>query len=73
MRDANPHVGFSRHISKELLAEVLARDGFTYQMFGIARESLALMMQINKVRIHIRHIVDKSTGGKDVSSNLRAL
>ena len=42
-------------------------------MFGVARESLALMMQINKVRIHIGHIVDKSTGGKDGSSNLRTL
>lgn len=73
LRDANPRVGFSRHISKELRAEVLARNGFTCQMCGIGAGEPHPDDADRKARLHIGHIVDKSMGGKDESSNLRAL
>ena len=63
---------FARTISARLRAEVLDRNGFTCQMCGIAPGDIDQATG-RKVRLHVGHIVDKSQGGKDELSNLRAL
>jgi 5-methylcytosine-specific restriction endonuclease McrA len=56
----------------KLRAEVLDRNGFTCQMCGLAPGDIDSSTG-RKVRLHIGHIKDKSLGGKDELSNLRAL
>lgn len=63
---------FSRAISARLRAEVLDRNGFTCQMCGLTPGEIDPATNRN-VRLHIGHIKDKSLGGKDELSNLRAL
>jgi len=63
---------FSRAISAKLRAEVLDRNGSTCQMCGATPGEIDSATG-RKVRIHIGHIKDKSLGGKDELSNLRAL
>lgn len=63
---------FSRAISSKLRAQVLDRNGFTCQMCGITPGETDPSTN-RKVRLHIGHIKDKSLGGKDELSNLRAL
>src|SRR5882724_4422557 len=65
-------VKFSRSISAKLRAEVLDRNGFTCQMCGKCPGEIDPETG-RKVRLHIGHIKDKSLGGKDELSNLRAL
>ncbi len=65
-------VGFSRSISTKLRAEVLDRNGFTCQMCGLTPGEIDPETG-RKVRLHIGHIKDKSLGGLDELSNLRAL
>lgn len=65
-------VEFSRSISARLRAEVLDRNGFTCQMCGLTPGDIDPATG-RKVRLHLGHIVDKSLGGKDELSNLRAL
>ena len=67
-----PAVSFSRPISAKLRAEVLDRNGFTCQMCGLCPGDIDPSTGRN-VRLHIGHIKDKSLGGKDELSNLRAL
>ncbi len=62
---------FARSISKETRAYVLDRNGFTCQMCGRAAGDVAESGR--RVRLQIGHIVDKSQGGTDDPSNLRAL
>ena len=66
------NVAFSRNISAKLRAEVLDRNGFTCQMCGLTPGDIDPETG-RKVRLHIGHIKDKSLGGKDELSNLRAL
>jgi len=66
------NISFSRPISAKLRAEVLDRNGFTCQMCGLTPGDLDPDTG-RKVRLHIGHIKDKSLGGKDELSNLRAL
>lgn len=68
-----PLPAFSREISKELRALVLDRNGFTCQMCGAVAGEVDPYDPSRKTRLHIGHIVDKSTGGSDDASNLRAL
>jgi len=63
---------FSRAISARIRAEVLDRNGFTCQMCGLTPGEIDPATN-RKVRLHIGHIKDKSLGGKDELSNLRAL
>jgi len=63
---------FARSISARLRAEVLDRNGFTCQMCGLTPGEIDPATN-RKVRLHIGHIKDKSLGGKDELSNLRAL
>jgi 5-methylcytosine-specific restriction endonuclease McrA len=65
-------VTFSRNISGKLRAEVLDRNGFTCQMCGLTPGDIDPATE-RMVRLHIGHIVDKSMGGKEELSNLRAL
>jgi 5-methylcytosine-specific restriction endonuclease McrA len=67
-----PSVNFSRPISAKLRAEVLDRNGFTCQMCGKCPGEIDPETG-RMVRLHIGHIKDKSLGGKDELSNLRAL
>jgi 5-methylcytosine-specific restriction endonuclease McrA len=65
-------VAFAAGISAKLRAEVLDRNGFTCQMCGLTPGDLDPATG-RKVRLHIGHIIDKSLGGKEELSNLRAL
>jgi len=68
-----PQYGFERSISKETRAFVLDRDGFTCQMCGAVAGEPHPNDNGRKTRLHIGHIIDKSIGGTDDPSNLRAL
>jgi hypothetical protein len=75
LKEAPPEkkdVAFARSISTKLRAAVLDRNGFTCQMCGLTPGDLDPSTG-RKVRLHIGHIVDKSLGGQDVLTNLRAL
>ena len=73
LEDDKPHPAFERSISKELRALVLDRNGFTCQMCGAVAGEPHPYDATRKTRLHLGHIVDKSQGGKDEPSNLRAL
>lgn len=64
---------FERGISKETRAFVLDRNGFTCQMCGAVAGEAHPYDPSRKTRLHIGHIVDKSMGGGDDPSNLKAL
>jgi 5-methylcytosine-specific restriction endonuclease McrA len=64
---------FERGISKETRAYVLDRNGFTCQMCGAAAGEPHPYDTNRKTRLHIGHIIDKSMGGTDDASNLKAI
>ena len=68
-----PIPAFERNISKETRAFVLDRNGFTCQMCGAVAGELHPYDPSRKTRLHIGHIIDKSKGGTDDPTNLRAL
>jgi len=73
LENPKPEPVFARTISKETRAFVLDRNGFTCQMCGaVAGESHPYDLS-RKTRLHIGHIIDKTQGGDDLPSNLRAL
>jgi 5-methylcytosine-specific restriction endonuclease McrA len=71
--DLKPLPFFGRDISKETRAYVLDRNGFTCQMCGAAAREPHPYDKGRKTRLHIGHIIDKSMGGTDEPSNLRAI
>jgi hypothetical protein len=71
--DPKPVPAFERGISKETRAFVLDRNGFTCQMCGAVAGEPHPSDPTRKTRLHIGHIVDKSMGGSDDPSNLRAI
>lgn len=71
--DLKPLPAFDRSISKEVRAYVLDRNGFTCQMCGAVAGEPHPYDASRKTRLHIGHIVDKSLGGSDDPTNLRAL
>ena len=73
LEDPKPRPAFQRGISKELRAQILDRNGFTCQMCGVAAGEPHPDDPGRKTRLHIGHIVDKSMGGTDDYSNLRAI
>jgi HNH endonuclease len=73
LEDPKPIPAFERAISKETRAYVLDRNGFTCQMCGAVAGEPHLYDLTRKTRLHIGHIVDKSQGGTDDPSNLRAI
>ena len=68
-----PTPAFARTISKEVRAFVLDRNGFTCQQCGAVAGEPHPYDPTRKTRLHIGHIVDKTMGGTDDVSNLRAL
>lgn len=71
--DAIPMPAFERSISKETRAYVLDRNGFTCQMCGAVAGEVHPYDSSRRTRLHIGHIIDKSMGGSDEPSNLRAI
>lgn len=68
-----PLPAFERGISKETRAFVLDRNGFTCQMCGAAAGEPHPYDAHRKTRLHLGHVIDKSMGGTDDASNLRAI
>lgn len=73
LETAKPRPAFERDISKETRALVLDRNGFTCQMCGAVAGEPHPYDSSRKTRLHIGHIIDKSMGGTDEASNLRAI
>ena len=74
LESSKPKPAFARQMSKEIRAFVLDRNGFTCQMCGaVAGEPHPFDPAGRRTRLHIGHIIDKSKGGNDDYSNLRAL
>jgi hypothetical protein len=68
-----PQPAFGRSISKETRAFVLDRNGFTCQMCGAVAGEPHPYDATRKTRLHLGHIIDKSMGGSDEPTNLRAI
>lgn len=64
---------FERPISGATRAAVLERNGYTCQMCGAGAGDPDEHDPRRTVRLHVGHIVDKSHGGSDEPSNLRAM
>lgn len=73
LETAKPQPAFAREISKETRAFVLDRNGYTCQMCGAVAGEPHPYDPTRKTRLHIGHTVDKSMGGSDEPSNLRAI
>lgn len=73
LENPKPQPAFERAISKETRAYVLDRNGFTCQMCGAVAGEPHPYDPSRKTRLHIGHIIDKSKGGSDEPSNLRAI
>jgi hypothetical protein len=73
LEDPKPEPAFERQIGKQLRSYVLDRNGHTCQMCGAVAGEPHPYDPSRKTRLHIGHIIDKSLGGKDEASNLRAL
>jgi hypothetical protein len=71
--DPSPKPAFERAISKETRAFVLDRNGFTCQMCRAVAGEPHPEDTTRRTRLHIGHIIDKSLGGTDDPSNLRAI
>ncbi len=71
--DNVPLPAFERTISKETRAFVLDRNGFTCQMCGAVAGEPHPYDKTRKTRLHLGHTIDKSQGGSDDPSNLRAI
>lgn len=73
LENPKPQPAFERTISKETRAFVLDRNGFTCQMCGAVAGEPHPYDTTRKTRLHLGHIIDKSMGGTDDPSNLRAI
>ena len=73
LESAKPQPAFARSVSKETRAIVLDRNGFTCQMCGAVAGETHPYDATRKTRLHIGHVVDKSLGGNDETSNLKAI
>jgi hypothetical protein len=73
LENPKPQPAFHRAISKETRALVLDRNGFTCQMCGAVAGEPHPYDPTRRTRLHIGHIIDKSKGGSDEPSNLRAI
>jgi hypothetical protein len=73
LETSKPQPAFERSISKETRAYVLDRNGFTCQMCGAVAGEPHPYDPTRKTRLHLGHVIDKSIGGTDDPSNLRAI
>jgi len=71
--DPKPVPSFESTISKETRAFVLDRNGNTCQSCGAAAGEPHPYDSTRSVRLHMGHVIDKSKGGTDDASNLKAL
>ncbi len=73
LETAKPEPAFERAISKETRAIVLDRNGFTCQVCGAGAGEPHPCDPSRRTRLHLGHVIDKSMGGSDDPSNLRAV
>lgn len=73
LESSKPQPAFARAISKETRAYVLDRNGFTCQMCGAVAGEPHPYDPSRKTRLHLGHVIDKTMGGADDASNLRAI
>lgn len=73
LENSKPDPAFARDISTETRAYVLDRNGYTCQMCGATAGDPDPLHPGRKIRLQIGHIIDKTMGGTDEPSNLRAL
>jgi hypothetical protein len=73
LENPKPEPAFARDISAETRAYVLDRNGYTCQMCGAAAGDPDPLHPGRRIRLQIGHIIDKTMGGTDDPSNLRAL
>lgn len=73
LETTKPQPAFARGISKETRAFVLDRNGFTCQMCGAVAGEPHPYDPTRKTRLHIGHVIDKSMGGSDEATNLKAI
>jgi hypothetical protein len=73
LENPQPQSASSRAISKETRAFVLDRDGSTCQMCGAVAGEPHPYDITRKTRLHLGHVIDKSLGGSDEPSNLKAI
>ena len=73
LQSAKPQPAFARGVSKETRAFVLDRNGFTCQMCGAVAGEAHPYDTTRKTRLHIGHVIDKSLGGSDEPTNLKAI
>lgn len=73
LESPKPIPAFARAISKETRAYVLDRNGFTCQMCGAVAGEQHPYDPSRKTRLHLGHVIDKSKGGTDEASNLKAI
>jgi hypothetical protein len=71
--DPKPVPAFEGGISKETRAFVLERNGYTCQSCGAAAGEPHPYDLSRTVRLQMGHVIDKSKGGSDDPSNLRAI
>jgi len=68
-----PIPAFDRAISKETRAFVLDRNGNTCQMCGAVAGEPHPYDSTRTTRLHMGHVINKSLGGTDDASNLKAI
>ena len=73
LSSAKRRPAFKRDVSKETKAIVLERNGYTCQMCGAAAGDPDPFNENRTIRLTLGHIIDKSKGGEDIPSNLRAV
>lgn len=73
LENPKPIPAFERAISKETRSFVIDRNGYTCQMCGAEAGQPHPYDTTRMTRLHIGHIIDKSQGGTDEPSNLRAI
>lgn len=73
LENHKPQPAFARGISKETRAFALDRNGFTCQMCGAVAGEPHPYDATRKTRLHIGHVIDKSMGGSDEATNLKAI
>ena len=73
LSSAKRRPAFKRDVSKETKAIVLERNGYTCQMCGAAAGDPDPFNVNRTIRLTLGHIIDKSKGGEDTPSNLRAV
>jgi hypothetical protein len=73
LEDPKPQPTFEQNISKETRDLALSRKEFACYMCGAVAGEPHPYDPTKTTRLHIGHIIDKSMGGVDEPSNLRAI